>query len=423
LPVLAKKLLVALIATVLGLLLLELGAWVVYSAYRHRPFDREEVSARLFGRSPSEPAAAPEADQEEPLRANLPTMIHPYFGYVFNTTWPNINQYGFFGSGPFATRSRDTVIVGLFGGSVAEHMVKQSRDLLLETLQKHAAFKDKRIELFSLAVHAYKQPQQLLILTTLLALGAQFDIVVNLDGFNEIDAAKDNLQDGINPFYPHMWNLYAGRSLASGAAVHIGNAQAVYARREALRGWFASWPVEHSVFLLTVWDFLDQRYVAELRAETLALEQALAQVATAPQVSGPPSTFPDDETMYQEFTEVWARSSLEMAILCRGMGITYFHFLQPNQYLPGSKTLTEEELQDDYDPRVAETGRIATAYPMLIARGRELAEQGVNFVDLTMMFKDERRTVYSDTCCHLNALGNMLLASEIGRAIDEHNAK
>lgn len=417
-PTLAKRLLLALSATALGLLLLELGAWVVYAAYHHRGFDREEVSARLFGRSPSEPAAAPDAEDEEPLRANLPTMIHPYFGYVFNTTWPNINPYGFYGSGPFATRSRDTLIVGLFGGSVAEHMFKTSRDRLLAALQQHAAFKDKHIELFSLAVHAYKQPQQLLILTTLLALGAQFDIVINLDGFNEIDAAKDNLQDGINPFYPHMWNLYAGRSLAGGAAVHIGNAQAIYTRREALRTWCARWPVAHSIFLLTLWDFLDQRYVAELRAETLALKQALAQVATAPQVSGPPTTFPDDDTMYREFTEVWARSSLEMAILCREMGIEYFHFLQPNQYLPGSKTLTEEELKEDYDPRVAETGRVATAYPMLIERGRELAEQGVTFIDLTMMFKDEPRTVYSDTCCHLNGLGNTLLATEIGRAID-----
>lgn len=418
-PSLAKKLLLALVATVLGLLVLELGAWFVYSAYRHRPFDREEVSARLFGRPASEDAAVPDAEDVEPLRPNLPTMIHPYFGYVFNTTWPNINPYGFFGSGPFATRSPDTVVVGLFGGSVAEHMFKKSRDDLLEGLRQYAAFKDKRIELFSLAVHAYKQPQQLLILTTLLALGAQFDIVINLDGFNEIDAAKDNLQDGINPFYPHMWNLYAGRSLASGAAVHIGNAQAAYAGREAVRRWFARAPVGHSIFLLTLWDFLDQRYVAELRAETLALKQALAQVATAPQVSGPPITFPDDDAMYQEFTEVWARSSLEMAILCRGMGITYYHFLQPNQYLPGSKTLTEEELKDDYDPDVADTGRVATAYPLLIARGRDLAAQGVNFVDLTMLFKEERRTVYSDTCCHLNALGNTLLATEIARAIGE----
>ena len=192
---LAKKLLVAVIATALGLLLLELGGRVVYSAYRHRSFDREEVSARLYGRSPSERPDEPETEQEEPLRPDLPTMIHPYFGYVFNTTWSDINPYGFFGDGPFAMRGRDKVIVGVFGGSVADHMFKESRDVLLEALKQHAAFKDKRIELFSVAVHAYKQPQQLLILSTLLALGAQFDVVVNLDGFNEIDAAKDNLQE------------------------------------------------------------------------------------------------------------------------------------------------------------------------------------------------------------------------------------
>ena len=34
-----------------------------------------------------------------------------------------------------------------------------------------------------------------------------------------------------------------------------------------------------------------------------------------------------------------------------------------------------------------------------------------------MLFRDEPRTVYGDTCCHLNRLGNELMAAEIARAI------
>jgi len=419
---LAKKLLVALIATALGLLLLEIGARAVYFRYHKRPFDREEVSARLLGRAPTRPEAesgAAPAEDEEPGSdlADQPTMLHPYFGFVFNQALQDVNEYGFFGDGPFATRSHDAVIVGLFGGSVADQLFRESRDVLVDALQKESAFKGKHIQLFDLAVHGYKQPQQLLILATLLALGAEFDIVVNLDGFNEVDAAKDNLQDGINPFYPLMWYLYSGQSLVSATTVHVGNAHRIRARREALRGWFARWPVMYSAFLLTVWDFLDQRQVAALRAEALAVKRAMAQKATPPQVAGPPISFPDDETMYREFAEVWARSSRQMAVLCRGMGIQYLHFLQPNQYLPGSKTLTEEERQVAFDPTVAATGRIATAYPMFIERGHELAEEGVNFVDLTMIFKDESRTVYSDDCCHFNTLGHERVATEIARAI------
>jgi hypothetical protein len=421
---LAKKLLVALTATSLGVLFLELGARALYSVNHHRPFDRDEVSGRLLGRpgADTDPAEAEEEELAGSDLAHLPVIIHPYFGFVANPAWPGINQYGFVGSEPFATRSPDTLLVGLFGGSVADHMFKSARGVLVSTLQEYTPFHDRRIEVFDLAVAAYKQPQQLLILSTLLALGAQFDVVVNLDGFNEIDAAKDNLQDGVNPFYPYMWKLYPHWSLDGAAAVHMGKADVLRSRRETLRRWFARSPVPRSAFLLTLWDALDQREEAALRAETRALRQALAQTTATAQGSGPPIDFPDDEGMYGEFTEVWARASLEMAILCRGLGIQYLQFLQPNQYLPGSKTLTAEERQTAYDPDVADTQRVAIGYPMLVERGRELVAQGVSFVDLTMIFRDEPRTVYRDTCCHFNALGSARLATEIAHAIVQRYA-
>ena len=118
------------------------------------------------------------------------------------------------------------------------------------------------------------------MLATLLALGAQFDVVVNLDGFNEIDGAKDNLQDGVNPFYPYTWNLHARQALDSAATAHVAKADADPRRAATtLRRWFARWPVPHSVFLLTLWDLLDQRQEAALRAETAALRAGAGRAA------------------------------------------------------------------------------------------------------------------------------------------------
>jgi hypothetical protein len=400
----------------------------VYSAYRRRPFDRDEVVGRLLAHSEAEPAdgtGAAETDAALPVEADVvsqPVILHPYFGFVANPAWPGVNQYGFFGSEPFATRGPDKLVVGLLGGSVADQLYKTARDILADALHAEPAFGDKRIEVVNLAMYAYKQPQQLLVLATALALGAQFDVVANLDGFNEIDAAKDNLQDGINPFYPYMWKVHARRRPDARAAEQMGRVQMIRARREALRGWFGRGLALRSAFLLALWDFLDQREVARLRAETLALKRALAESPPTPETSGPLVRFSDDESMYLEFVEVWARSSLELAVLCRGMGIRYVHLLQPSQYLPGSKALTAEEREVAYDPDVADTGRVATAYPMLIERGRELAEQGVDFVDLTMLFEDEPETVYRDTCCHLNGLGNARLATAVARAIARGDA-
>jgi hypothetical protein len=415
----AKKVLVLVVASVIAVVLLEVAASQLYARFKHRPFSRDEIRARLLTGPSAEPDTAPAAAAADPRVADQRVIIHPYFGYVASPTTPRANKYGFFGQEPMATRGPDVALVAVFGGSVADQLVERGGDVLRDALAERAPYQGRRVELINLALGGYKQPQQLLVLATLLALGAQFDAVINLDGFNEIDGAKDNLQDGVNPFFPYTWNLHARQVLDRTAMLHVATAELIRSRREDLRQRFARWPVTQSVFLLTLWDFLDQREEAALRAETAALHTALAQSATTPQQTGPPIRFVDDESMYLEYAEVWARASLEMSILCSGYGIRYAHFLQPNQYLPGSKTLTDEERANAYDQDVADTKRVATAYPIFSARGRDLRRQGVDFFDLTRLFEDESRTVYADTCCHLNDLGNQQLAEEIARAISD----
>lgn len=413
-----KRLLVLAIASALAVVMLELGAAHLYARFKQRPFNRADVASRLHGPAAAEPEAdAPAPQGDDPRVANQPVILHPYFGYVANPAKVRANAYGFFGREPFSTRSTDVALVGVFGGSVADQLAKVGGDALRAALAAQGPFAGRRIELINLSLGGYKQPQQMLVLATLLAFGAQFDEVINLDGFNEIDGAQDNLQDGVNPFFPYTWNLHARQGFDSAATVHMAKVEAIRGDREALRQRFARWPVAHSAFLLTLWDFLDQRQEAALRAETAALREALAQSAKTPQQTGPPISFADDQEMYHEYAEVWARASLEMHLLSSGYGIRYFHFLQPNQYLPGSKALTAEELSTAYDPDVAGTQRVAVAYPIFSERGRDLHSQGVEFTDLTMLFRDEARSVYGDTCCHFNRLGNQQLAEAIAAAI------
>jgi hypothetical protein len=58
--------------------------------------------------------------------------------------------------------------------------------------------------------------------------------------------------------------------------------------------------------------------------------------------------------------------------LCRGQGIEYLHFLQLNQHFEGSKVLNENERRSRGSD-VADAGRVSSGYPLLVARGRELA--------------------------------------------------
>ena len=60
---------------------------------------------------------------------------------------------------------------------------------------------------------------------------------------------------------------------------------------------------------------------------------------------GPPRQFGTRLERDEFLADVWANSSILLDRLCRGRAISYYHFLQPNQYLAGSKPILEDEKQ------------------------------------------------------------------------------
>ncbi len=75
----------------------------------------------------------------------------------------------------------------------------------------------------NLGVAGYKQPQQLLALTYFLSLGAEYDLIINLDGYNEIVLPiTDNYNVGVNPFFPRNWNLRINRQPSKKILAVIG---------------------------------------------------------------------------------------------------------------------------------------------------------------------------------------------------------
>ena len=118
-------------------------------------------------------------------------------------------------------------------------------------------------------------------------------------------------------------------------------------------------------------------------------------------------------------TAVWARASIALASLLRGRGVPYFHFLQPNQYDPGSKLLSEEERRSKVSRYSAYGRHVPRGYAALREVAGTMREAGVEFTDLRDLFAADGRTLYADDCCHFTSLGNELLARAIGRTIVE----
>jgi len=130
-------------------------------------------------------------------------------------------------------------------------------------------------------------------------------------------------------------------------------------------------------------------------------------------MTGPRVDFETDADLYEHLVDIWQRSSLQLDRLCRANGIRYYHFLQPNQYVDGSKLLTADERSQAFTEDHPYRAGVEMGYPLLVRAGVDLSAQGVRFVDLTRVFIDEESTLYVDDCCHFNEAGNRLIAARV----------
>lgn len=305
--------------------------------------------------------------------------------------------------------------VGLFGGSVAWILSLSGREPLVAALRQRPELARRPIRLHGFALPGYKQPQQLMTLAYLLSQGAELDAAINLDGVNEVVLpAFEGVPAGVHPSYPRSWHLRVEGIPDLAAQVRLGRLADLGERRAALAGGFSRPVLERSPTWNLLWWVLDRRLA--LRVGEVAARPAPVEGPTRYAATGPPFE-PGPEGLHDALARQWADASLQMARLAAGNGIVYLHFLQPNQYVPESKPFSREEraliVQPDHPYRAA----VEAGYPELAEEAERLRRQGVDFHDLRFLFAAEPATVYADSCCHLNALGNERLATAIGEAV------
>lgn len=359
-------------------------------------------------------------------------VLQPYLGYVWDPRADlsrdaylrdvEIGPLGFPRFDPVAPpaalhAAAEPLDVGLFGGSVAWILSLSGREPLAEALRQRPELARRPIRLHGFALPGYKQPQQLMTLAYLLSQGVELDVAINLDGVNEVVLpAFEGVPAGVHPSYPRSWHLRVEGLPDLAAQVRLGRLADLGERRAALARAFSRPVLERSPTWNLLWWVLDRRLA--LRLSEVAARPAPAEGPTRYAATGPPFE-PGPEGLHHALARQWAEASIQMARLASGNGIAYLHFLQPNQYVPASKSFSREEraliVQPDHPYRAA----VEAGYPELAEEAERLRREGVDFHDLRFLFADEPATVYVDSCCHLNALGNELLARAIGEAVVE----
>jgi len=346
-------------------------------------------------------------------------ILHPYIGFVPADRVLH-GRGGVAGTvPPVAPPDRaNQVVIAVVGGSFAEQFAEQGLPHLMARLREVPAFRGKTLAGMNAAVGGHKQPQQLMTVAYLLAVGERIDVLINLDGFNEIALhPTENAAARVSPAYPRRWHQRV-EGVLSREALHVMlERTALENRRRHLARTFAQapWPSLNTANL--VYLALDHRLEAQLAQadrELLAVEgdSALSIVAT-----GPPIEFKSEREMLAHLADLWRRSSQTLHGLATGAGLRYYHFLQPNQYVPGTKPMGPDERRDALQPAAAYRRLVEGAYPLLRDGGRALAGSGIRFHDLTSVFADHPERIYVDACCHVDPRGNLIVADKIFDAI------
>jgi hypothetical protein len=328
------------------------------------------------------------------------------------------NNFGFFAPEAFPSdRHPAEFTVGVFGGSLAQWLVLQGGAVLRDELAKLPAVRGRLVRVVNFAQGGFKQPQQLFALTYFLSRGQPLDLAINVDGFNEVALARTNAEQGIEPTLPSASQLLRIAALMSSDGTDTAALEAVAEEvaaerrvrlvedRAARTRFAAAWLWSRIEFAAAHRRLLGARATLEARSgrsPSLLHLNPLEAEATP-------------EGAVVRAVDQWAECSAMMAALLSARGIAYLHVVQPNQYW-SDHPFSEQERRLALNPRSPYREGVRLGYPKLLENLEGLQDRGVAAISAAGMFDREARAVYADDCCHLNQLGNEMLASYVAAA-------
>ena len=124
-------------------------------------------------------------------------VLHPAYGFVHDWRLDPLNFM------PPEGRREGTLNIALMGGSVAEGVAGELRNALFRHFLENPA--GVVPVLVDLSGGGFHQPQQTAVLANMMANGAQLDVVVLLDGYNEAAGPVAQASLGFHPAFPFNW--------------------------------------------------------------------------------------------------------------------------------------------------------------------------------------------------------------------------
>src|SRR5262249_19753720 len=148
---------------------------------------------------------------------------------------------------------------------------------------------DKRLEFRHLALGGWKQPQQLFAVQYLLALGGELDVLIDLDGYNEVALYPTELAATEQPeAFPRAWAELVGNDFSPRRRAALGALAAAGERRAGWARALGTPALARSALATSVWWLGDRRLE---RSAAGALEEFHRVAGEELQVPGPRRRF------------------------------------------------------------------------------------------------------------------------------------
>ncbi|MDQ2096531.1 MAG: hypothetical protein QQW96_02600 [Tychonema bourrellyi B0820] len=369
------------------------------------------------------------------LDDSIVERLHPFFGYVMKQgSFANkrinlkVNRQGFFSQQeyPFTKTSKNQFIVGIFGGSVANNLAVDEYEsrMLSRKLKSYPEFANKEIVVLNFANGGYKQPQQLLVLNYFLALGQEFDMVVNIDGFNEVALANLNNKSKLDLAMPSVQHVQPLTDLANDnlSPEVMTSIVKISENKKQLRTTIAQLQNCKLALCNAVTSIKVRLLLKDYQQELVKYDKQVKQSKTDPKNSGtvyiPKSdTVLDDAAAFSKMVSMWYESSVMMNQVLSIRNIPYFQFVQPNQYYPTKRVFTQKEKEFTIVKDSPYIEGVTKGYPLLLSKVDDLQKAGVSVFSGVNILDNTKETVYKDSCCHYNLVGQELFANYISSSI------
>jgi len=337
-------------------------------------------------------------------------VLHPFFGYTYNPKDKGINNFGFWTkhdislekSGYSISNSSrsELLVIGIFGGSFAGGIGSQQE--YLEAKLK-SLFPDKKPIVLNFGVGGHALPQSALIYIYFKEL---FDVVVFIDGLNELWNYVENNKAGVPPEYAkavHYIYKISRQELTPVQFERTSHIMSLKQKIDTITALSLLPIIRQSLFVHHAWKALQSYWSRKVAETSLDIVKSYE--------NGRSFFDLDNDAILSHAARQWGKYHKLIHHLAAIDGVLSIHLLQPNPFVRGSKILTPDEKQ-----RIANSfpvrPYVVNGYPKLQAEIAKLRQQGLMVEDLSDVFRRIDTSVWNDSA-HVNQKGKRVIADKI----------